>query len=117
MSRTFRRKNYEHEQGANRYYKWKVAGYYTQVDCIWHEEGWFEYVYREPTEEEYYRDYWALHGESKSANSWTPSREFRKRRMGENRMINKTELSKWFKNVDYDPIFEENPRSHYWDWD
>lgn len=119
MSRTVRRKNYENEQGQNSWRMKRIAGYYTQVEYVWCEDDeyyWYEVVYREPTDAEYYHDYYRLHGESKHANAWSPSWWYRHNRMSQNRMHNKTELAKWIKNTDYEPVFENNPRSHYWDW-
>ena len=111
MSRTFRRKDYETKRisrpGS------KVAGYYTV------QEGWWGYgrvaTFREPTRQEYFEEYWKLHGDN-HRNDYSPSRNYREIRQSENRSINKEELCKWMKNPDHDPLFEANPRSHWWDW-
>lgn len=122
MSRTFRRKGYEHETGRSWYGSGgKIAGYYTEYDYVWCEDEeyrWRESVYRAPTEAEYNTRFWRVHGESSHHNAWTPGPEFRKNRMRENRMINKEELNKWIRNPDnYEPLFEADPRNCWWDWD
>ena len=121
MSRTFRRKDYEKTRGSS----WerqhdKIAGYYTKYEYCRVEDDkyrWYEEVWREPTKSERYKMVRWAHGESRTSNERTPSRWFRQDRMNQNRMINKRELIKWLKNAEYDPIFESDPRSHYWDWD
>lgn len=124
MSRTYRRKNYEDTQGTSWDRKGrKTAGYYTEYDyndsChFWH-PGWNrgDVTYRPPTQEEYIREHQRIHGESKHANYWTPGKGYKQHRMNENRQINKQELVKWKKRPDdYEPLFEEEPRNHWWDW-
>lgn len=114
MSRTFRRKGFERTQGAT----WdrrgdKVAGYYTRYewDRAW---GWLM-IFRKPTKQEFYENYWRIHGDS-HRNAWSPSRGYRERRQRENRSINKNEIQKWVKNPDYEPLTESDPRSCLWDW-
>lgn len=123
MSRTFRRKNYESTVGQ-RYRNYRsLAGYYTKnvfrrrtFDGSYYWSLNFVGSYRAPTEKEYYHDFWKLHRDNHQ-NAWSPNRDYRKFRQVQNRNINKTELAKWIKNENYEPLFEENPRSHYWDWD
>lgn len=110
MSRTFRRKNYENQCGKHA--GSKIAGFYT----VWEYVSWNLYVYREPTEQEYYDEYWRVHGESRNANAWTPSRWFRDQRQKHLRTQCKQQIHKFMKNPEHEVICEANPRSHYWDW-
>lgn len=122
MSRTFRRKHYETEVGVSTWNSKKVAGYYTEWDIYWADDPTDPKYqirveeHRKPTREEYYRKYWWIHGESKTAYSWSPGPDNRRNREIENRRLNKTELHKWLRNEEYEPLFEENPRSCGWDW-
>lgn len=120
MSRTFRRKNWEKQQT----HSWgrcgnKTAGYYTVKDPVRDETGrWIYrlYSYREPTKHELGQAYWRIHGESSHANDWSPGHAYRHARVRQNRSINRTELAKWLKCEEYEPLFEENPRDCKWDW-
>lgn len=99
----------------------KTAGYYTTYDAhySWNEPDWDgpRYTYREPTEKERFKIWKWFHGESSSGNSFSPGHSYRKTRMRENRSINKQELVRWIKNPEnYEPMFEEDPRSCWWDW-
>lgn len=127
MSRTYRRKGYEDTLGNSYDRKGrKTASVYTIFDGYgvlcpsrW---GGYAYrwirVYREPTKTELYKRVKWYHGESRHANERSPSRDYRKARMVENRNINKRELINWTKHPDdYEPLWEANPRSHWWDWD
>jgi hypothetical protein len=113
MSKTYRRKGYEKTQNTS----WdkqsnSIAGYYTEKD-------WVEYnvwVYREPTKREYFKRWYLAHGESRHANAYGPGKTYKKYRMSENRCITKRELAKFYKDYDYEPMIEEEPRSHWWDW-
>lgn len=122
MSRTFRRKNYEKTRGgswANRYSK--TAGYYTFVDGYWDwDAGIRIYEYREPTEREFYKKYWTIHGDDRCFNENEPRKWLRKHKMSQNRTRNKREFDLWLKRQDeYEPIFESKPRLHPWEmcWD
>jgi hypothetical protein len=117
MSRTYRRKNYEQAQNTSwdRYGN-KVAGYYTESDGDWWKFSREMRTFRVPTLQEYYHEYWRIHGESRNANYWSPGKWYRLNRMKENRSINKQELARWIKNEEYEPLFEDNPRSCLWDW-
>lgn len=65
----------------------------------------------------HFRHWYYMHGESRHANQRTPGRFYRQHRQNQNRSINKQELAKWIKaGGEYEPMFEANPRSHYWDW-
>lgn len=120
MSRTFRRKNYEDTQGTSWDRKGrKTAGYYTEYDFNDFHGDWNrgDVTYRPPTRAEYIKEYFRIHGESRHANCWTPGGEYKKSRMKENRSINKEEMVKWKKYPDdYEPLWEAEPRSHWWDW-
>lgn len=117
MSRTFRRKNYEITQNRS----WdnqfrKQYGFYTTFD--WNNTLHQKYsirCYRMPTEQEFYKNYWINHSDN-HRNKWSPSKTYRKIRMSENRSINNHELFKCLKYEDYEPLFEQNPRSCLWDW-
>jgi len=122
MSRTFRRKGYEHtishRPGG------KIAGYYTIQEYYWavmakKDRKWpipEEERYRAPTREEYFNRYWSIHGDN-HRNSWSPARYYRHSRMVENRSINKQEIYRWIQsNGEYEPLTEANPRSCLWDW-
>lgn len=120
MARTFRRKNFESTQNSS----WdtrgfKTAGHYTTYDGPY----WLQWGSRRmpnfrmmDAQERFHRWYW-MHGESRSAQMRSPGRTYREWRMNQNRSINKQELCKWIKaNGEYEPMFEENPRSCLWDW-
>lgn len=113
MSRTFRRKGYEAKQGSIQ--GGKVAGYYTIKEGGWWRWNKKPVLFREPTRQEYYEQFWKLHGDS-HRNQWSPGRSYREGRQVENQSINKQELCKWLKDADYEPVFEANPRSCLWDW-
>ncbi len=124
MSRTVRRKNSKRTHGRGGHWipdGFKTAGYYTEYDCHfeWNEPDWDgpRYTYREPTKTERFKTWQMLHGESSNGNAFSPGREYRNARMRENRSINKQELVRWMKNPEnYEPLFEANPRSCWWDW-
>lgn len=117
MSRTFRRKGYE---VANMHWKngTKVARFYTVRDGTYNSRSLSDkgLNFRKPTRQEHNKEYWWIHSESKSSNSWSPSWSHRNMRMKENRMLTKTELSNYMKDKEYEVIVEANPRSCLWDW-
>ena len=114
MSRTFRRKGYEKTQGTTWDRKGdKFAGFYTEYDLD-RTQNWL-CIYREPTKQEYYKEYWRVHGDH-HRNYWSPSHVYREARMRQNRSINKEEIIKWIKDDEYEPLTEANPRSCLWDW-
>jgi hypothetical protein len=117
MSRTFRRKNYEAENNTS----WdvqgrKTAGFYTERVSHWVASGQYFHTYEIPTKAQFYKKYTWAHGESKSANSWSPGHSFRHPRMTQNRAITRRELHKYRMIPDYEPMVEANPRSCRWDW-
>lgn len=117
MSRTVRRKNSSRRHGRGGHYipdGFKTAGYYTVYEGGWYEEK----TYHAPaTKRDRFKIWRSLHGESSNGNAFSPGREYRNARMRENRSINKQELVRWMKNPDgYEPMFEANPRSCWWDW-
>jgi hypothetical protein len=117
MSRTFRKKNYEVENHTSWDTKGKkIAGFYTER-TLHYEHGGFWYTYDIPTKQQYVDSYWKIHGESRSGNSVSPGKEYRRNRMKENRAITRQELAKFFKNTEYEVMAETNPRSCWWDWD
>ena len=122
MSKTFRRKGYEDTKGRSYDRRGrKTAGFYTKQDGRWwgrsaHRSEINIAVFREPTRQEYYEEFWRIHGDTGGRNYWSPGRYYREIRQTENRSINKQELCKWLKNEEYEPLFEANPRSHMWDW-
>ena len=122
MSKTFRRKGYEDTKGRSYDRRGrKTAGFYTEQDGHWWGRSAYRSeiniaVFREPTRQEYYEEFWRIHGDTGGRNYWSPGRYYREIRQTENRSINKQELCKWLKNEEYEPLFEANPRSHLWDW-
>ena len=115
MSRTYRRKNYEVTQNRswNKNFR-RVFGHY--VKRGWSGQG-SAYHFRAMTEREQIEEFWFIHSESKHHNAWTPGKWYRKRRMKQNRMINKTEIIRYFKRGDeYEPMTEADPRNCWWDW-
>lgn len=126
MSRTFRKKNYEAENNTSWDRQgWKVAGFYTYKEFHTTRDGnapydgrcGYYYTYEVPTKEQFVKRYWSNHGESRSGNSVSPGREYRRYRMKQNRMITRNELFKYIADSDYDVMVEANPRSCWWDWD
>lgn len=121
MSRTYRCKNFEatcqwsfYRAGS------KVAGYYTVRERVsMREEGvWLiqAYAYRAPTKTERFKKWYEAHGESRHKNDRSPGSEYRRNRIRQNRSINKEELIRWMSRADYEPLFEQKPRSCLWDW-
>lgn len=143
MSRTIRRKNIEDTYGCswNRRGR-KSGGFYSTYDSgemgkvRWtkrtqYEEDGLIFVecktgwswkrdcpnYRPMTDQEKNDRYYSLHGESSSANAWTPSRSYRQMREVRLRTHNKQELIRYMKDPEnYEPMVFENPESHMWDW-
>ena len=115
MSRTFRRKGYEKTQGTTWHRKGdKVAGYYTIT--VWEVSWDLGYQeYRAPTDHEYGRKYWEIHGDN-HRNEYTPARGYRQFRMHQNRQITRQELHKYMVDQNYEPMVQEEPISHWWDW-
>ena len=113
MARTYRCKNYEDTRGNS----WdragrKVNGFYTQK--TWN--CYFEDVFSVPTKRELFEmKHWA-HGESSTKNSRSPNKYHRLNRMRQNRMINKTEIFRFIKDENYEPMTEADPRNCWWDW-
>jgi hypothetical protein len=121
MSRTYRRKGYEQTQNGSwgRLFR-KTNGYYTKVDHLYfldeETDSWsYQISARIPTKWELWKEVRWAHGDdhqgSRSPNWW-----YRHHRMKENRNINNRELHKWITRVDYEPMFEDNPRDCSWDW-
>lgn len=114
MSRTIRRKNFEKTQGTS----WdrqgdKIAGLYTEYD---YKYPVFQKNYRLPTDTERYKKWRYFHGESSTANAYSPSREHRNYRESRLRTFNNIQLRKWLDDPEYDPVFLDFPLSHMWDW-
>lgn len=136
MSKTIRCKNYEIESEQNSWRRWgKKTGlqYTTETDYGYYETGkiltWHDGSGSYPERKRYldepipmegrerYRKWRIMHGESSSRNARTPGKWYRKHRMSENRSINKGQFNRWLQSGgEYDPVFEADPRSHYWDW-
>jgi hypothetical protein len=124
MSRTVRRKNSNRRHGRGGWHivdGFKIAGYYTVCDyhSVYAEPDWDgpRYTYREPTKRERFRTWKWMHGESSHGNAFSPGKEYRNNRMRQNRSINKQEVVRWMKNPEnYEPMFEADPRSCWWDW-
>jgi len=117
MSRTYRRKNY-----ATTISNWEHAGC-RRYGFDWTRERRWRWVgevtwitYRPLTERELFERWYREHGESRNRNERSPSRVHRKYRERQNRNINKQELARWLAHSNYEPLFEENPRSCWWDW-
>lgn len=112
MARTFRRKNFEAENN-NSWWRGgrKTAGFYTESDYSWGLS-----TYREPTEAEYNNRYRDIHGESKSSNSRSPGKSYRKPRTREWRQQARQELHKFRTREDYDVLLPSNPVNCWWDW-
>lgn len=120
MSRTYRRKNYETVCQNSYWGGSKLAGFYTEVDWVPLDlnRGWLGhvYTYRAPTKAERFKRWYSAHGESRHANHRTPGPAYREHRMRQNRSINKEELHRCLREVEYEPLFEANPRDCWWDW-
>ena len=66
---------------------------------------------------EWFETWYRRHGES-HRHGRSPTREWRNRRVRENRRINNRELQKFMSDPDnYEPMCETEPRSCWWDWD
>ena len=115
MSRTFRRKNYEAENRTS----WdnqgtKLAGVYTERDYII--DGRIRWVYREPTEQEYHKAYYNYHSDRQSRYVRKgPNKWYRKEKMHEHRMLDKSELRKFMKDDNYEPMCWNRVADGYWD--
>lgn len=125
MSRTFRRKNYEDTQGnsSDRCGR-KTAGYYTQDDWgkVYREDdtSWwyvYNYTYREPTERERDEEFWRIHGDTNCSWYWNnPSPWVRQYCQKQQRQKARQELSKFYKDTEYEPIIEERRNMSWWYW-
>lgn len=100
MSRTIRRKNYESTQNTS----WdkqgsKTAGYYTE--CEYARWSIRPISFREPTKEEYWHKYRAIHADGRSWD-WN-LRSYLKRYSNKMvRRLNDAQLHKWVGNPDYE---------------
>lgn len=114
MSRTFRCKNYEQENNTS----WDRQGRKTSLFGAERIGRYYETppLFREPTREEFFQQFYNFHGESSSGNSRSPGKWYRQNRMKENRSINKREIIKFMKDADYEVMVENNPRNCWWDW-
>ncbi len=120
MSRTFRRKGYEHQQRVSTY---NGFGYYSKCDeyfsCrLINGHGGYP-DFREMTKTEKDREYWRIHGESKHSFSWGPNKFCRKQYQQLLKTHNKREMSNYLKNTqDYEPQFLPRWVSlrNMWDW-
>lgn len=111
MSRTFRNRHYHWDSAKTK--GSKVALDYTE--CRYDiETG--EYYYEEPTPRERFKTFRWRHLDHHSGEV-SPSWWYRNNRMAQNRRINREELFRWAQRPDeYEPLFEEDPRSCMWDW-
>lgn len=124
MSRTYRRKNYEAENRTS----WdtrgdKVAGFYTVRDLIrymsiksdyYHYSH--QYEYKVPTKFEYNKKYWDYHSDRQSRHVRKgPAKWYRIFKIHQYRMQDKTELRKFMKDTDYEPMCRDRISSGYWD--
>ena len=124
MSRTIRRPNWE-KQHSNLPGS-KCAGFYTKEVTHWYVVDFgdsYTYrhyrTYRPMTEREKNSKYWEVHGESKSANAYGPSWEYRHTEEKRLRYYNKIQMKKCLENMqDYEPFFSEKFTNHarLWDW-
>lgn len=121
MSRTIRRKNYEAENRSSWNNKGrKIARAYTEsdLDCFYNSDGlWVcTYTYREPTKNEYFNKYWSYHSDKQSRYFRKgPNKWYRFFTIHQYRMQDKTELRKFMKNEDYEPMCRDRISSGYWD--
>lgn len=112
MSRTIRRKNHTRQSLG-----WGTHGSKTALDfTYWDYRGGVE-TYRPMDKEERWFEVRRMHGESSTAHARSPGWTYRHPRQCQNRSINKQEMVKWIKaGGEYEPMFEANPRSCWWDW-
>lgn len=121
MSRTYRRKNYEDTQGTSWDRKGrKINGYYTEYDykSYWEDgEYYWWYEYRPMTEEEIKWQFLRDHGETNS--HWAhnnPGPWVRQHCQKQQRQKARQELSKFYKDTDYEPIIEDRRNLSWWYW-
>lgn len=114
MSRTFRRKHYEAENGRPYFTRCrKVNGFYTKVDYDWDERL---YIGSVPTKQELYKMLKWAHGESSTNSERGASPWFRTNQQAKLRMHVKQELCKYRKRPDeYEIIISPKIAYDYFD--
>lgn len=111
MSRTFRRINYDKTLLRNLGGS-KQFGIYAVRD-VFNDQ----YFYRSPTNEELIREFLFRYGESKSSNSRTPNRLYRKNRERRLRTYHKRVIRDALNQPDFEMgVVYNTPASHLWDW-
>lgn len=133
MSRTVRKKIKSNNSWSNRFKKYDQAYEYYFIGAhgnrplsslnYFLKEGWESGWHTDPmmlrrkiTKERAFDIWKCEHGESRTANSRTPGKYYRKKREVKLRSHNKRELVKFVSKEDYEPMCKNNPDSHYWDW-
>jgi hypothetical protein len=114
VSRTYRRKGYEKTTKIPFQFYMKQEWYKLVETGTYHKCPSFV----EMTKQE--KDKWKLfiHGESRTANSWSPSWFYRKAFKQMQRRINGDQLRKCLNDNQYDPVFYENfpSQRRLFDW-
>lgn len=112
MSRTFRRSGYEStrrkQAGSSVHRHFPQYGEY--VESNWTNPDLYghggRYIYLAPTKQEFYKEYWKIHRDSKHAKAWGPDRYYRARHEAVMRTHNESEWQRYLKaNGEYEPMF------------
>lgn len=117
MSRTIRRKNFELHRNSS----WHRAGTrqfgpYAEYDMVRCDNGYYRQVFREPTERELYKAKRFAHGESSTRYAYSPSKYHRGAREAQYRMKTKSEIHRFFRNEELEPVISDKPVNCWWDW-
>lgn len=122
MSRTFRRKNYESTRGKLN--GSSVHKHFPQdlefVESNWHNRDLYghggRWIYRAPTKQEFHKEYWRIHRDSKHAKAWGPDRYYCERYKAAMRTHNEQEWQCYLKtNGEYEPMFLSRHRHSAYD--
>ncbi len=116
MSRTLRRKHYVVENNTT----WDRIGKKTALEFTAN-DGYWGYgrlkEFRPMDKEERCWQILMMYGESRTACDRSPCHWHRLFRQKQNRSINKKEFNRWSQYAgEYEPMFEDRPRSCWWDW-
>lgn len=119
MSRTYRRKNYEKQYLGKWFGISKQFGYYAEYDIDYVPDrpghNWLR-VWREPTKEEYFKNWYMAHGDKGSYLTEAPPRWYRNMKRRKERANFKTQYHKWLKNPEFEIISQLKIAQDNWDW-
>ena len=131
MSRTHRCKDFydvhndSYDRRFRRRFGWHIeSDYIRDLDAVEVDEEWVivnkyaigNFVVRPSTKTEVWKNLRRWFGESSHANERSPGKEYRNFRHRQNRRRDTSELHKFMKHEDYEPMNYEEPINCHWDW-